>query len=404
MEELKSLQPNMKITAVICEYNPFHNGHKYMLDTLRKNGTTHIAAVMSGNFVQRGEPALFDKYTRTRAALSCGADLVLELPVSYAVSGAERFALGGVAVSDALGCADELAFGSECADIAALKAAAEGVMSGSVQQEIARLMDSGITFAAAREQAVRSGLGDNVADVLKSPNDILGVEYIKALTRIGSAMTPVPVKRTGAAHDSGDISGGTASASMIRELIAEGKPYRELVPEEAYELYSSYELPAEGRSARLETAWLYRLRTMSVSQLAVLPEVGEGLEHRIYSAIRQENTIEGIMTAVKSKRYTRARIRRILCYALLGFECSLLSGTPQYIRVLGFNSRGQEILRESRRKAKLPVIMRYSDAAALGEGASDFALETRADDIYALSEQTIAQCGRNCTEGVVVIK
>lgn len=392
----------MKITAVVCEYNPFHNGHKYMLETLRERGTTHIAAVMSGNFTQRGEPALFDKYIRTKAALRNGADLVLELPVSFAAAGAERFALGGAAVADALGCADELSFGSECADISVLKAAAEGVCSKCVQKEIAGLMDTGITFAAAREQAVRSVIGDTAADALGSPNDILAVEYIKALNKLGSPLVPCPVKRMGAEHDSMNAADNIASASLIRQLISEGRDYSKLVPASAYELYSSYPLPEEGRSARLGLAWLYRLRTMTADDFAALPEVGEGLQHRIYSAVRQENSIEGIISAVKSKRYTYARIRRILCYALLGFEKASLSPTPQYIRVLGFNDIGREILKESRKKRRLPLIMRYSDAAALGEKASDFVLETRADDIYALSERVIGKCGRNCTEGVQI--
>ena len=393
----------MKTSAVICEFNPFHNGHAYLLQEARKRGATHIITIMSGNFTQRGEPAIFDKYTRTRAALMCGADLVAELPLTYAAAYAERFAYGGVYLAKAFGCTNELVFGSESGDADAIIKAAKAVSDSAVRKLMKYELSGGMTFAAAREKAVFDICGNEISDILGSPNDILGVEYCKALLSLNSAIRPVAVKRIGAEHDSHDTKDEFASASALRGMLYNNKSISHYLPDAAKGLYDASVLPDESRIKRLEAAFLYRLRSMSKEEIALLPEISEGLENRIFSAVHNGVSYDGILSSVKTKRYTMSRIRRIMLYALLGIEKRSLSPSPQYIRVLGMNERGKEIIRASEKTAALPFIVRYSDAAALGDKASDFKLETKADDIYALSGRENDICGRNCTTPVVIL-
>lgn len=396
----------MRVSGVICEFNPFHNGHEYLLRKMRENGATHIVACMSGNFTQRGEPAVFNKYDRTRAALSCGADLVIELPVTFALSGAERFAFGGVYLLDSLGCCDELFFGSESGNIDLLSQAANAVDSAELSPLIQKYLSHGMTFAAARRSAVAELFDEGTAAVLSQPNDILGVEYIRAVNRIGSAMTPGTVYRCGAEHDSSEVSGKFASASHLRSMIGKGENIRQFVPERAYEIFSGSDNPPAdgGRMKRLIPMLMYRLRMMSVQDIAALPEISEGLENRIYSAVRQAVSYEELITLIKSKRYTRARIERILMYALLGFEKERLPIVPGYIKVLGFNERGREILRLAREKSSMPIIMKYSDIKKHGEVIRrEYETECRCDDIYALTGQNILPCGKNMTGKTVIV-
>ena len=393
----------MKVSAVICEFNPFHNGHEYLLSAVRSGGATHIAAIMSGNFTQRGEPAIIDKYTRTRTALTGGADIVIELPGSFAAGWAQRFARGGIGIADALGVVDELAFGSECGKTDILHKAAQALDSSTFSDALKQYLAKGMTFAAAREAAVHELSGKEISAVLANPNDILAVEYIRALSELGSSISPKPYKRLGASHDSMISDSGTASASLIRERMINGGDWCSFVPEYAKDIYRDSDIPSGGRRSKLETAMLYRLRSMSVQELSQLPLVSEGLENRLYSAIKNGCSVDNIIASVKTKRYTHARIRRILLYALLGFTSDGLSKNVQYIRVLGMNSRGREILKAAQNVSKLPIITRAAEAASLGAAASDFALETKCDDIYALTAGKILPCGGNCTEKMIII-
>lgn len=396
----------MKISCVICEYNPFHNGHEYMLKQLRENGATHIAVIMSGNFTQRGEAAIFDKFTRTRAALSGGADLVIELPVSFACANAQRFAYGGVFLADSLGCADELAFGSESGDSRLLIEAASAIDDERVQRLLGEKLGSGITFAAVREKAVEEIYGAHISQLLHSPNDILGIEYIRALKITDSRIRPFAVKRTGAGHDSVETENNITSAANIREMLYSGNEdaYR-CIPEAAAGIFRSAENkpPEGGRMRRLEAAMIYRLRTMTKDQLAALPDISEGLENRLYAAIRNSKCIEEIIEAAKSKRYTMARIRRLMTNALLGLERKSLEEMPGYIRILGMNSRGMEILRAAKQTAKLPVITKYSDLKPGTPEHRMFMQESLCDDIYALSEKSTDICGRNLTGKMIIL-
>jgi len=396
----------MTVSSLICEFDPLHKGHKYLLDTIRQNGSDMMIACMSGNFTQRGEPALFDKYTRTKAALLCGADIVIELPVFCACCGAERFAFGGVTLLHSLGIVDRLYFGSECGDIRLLRQAALAADDSRVTESMKVLLRDGLTFAAAREKAVEAVFGKDIAHILKTPNNILGTEYIKALESLNSSIVPCTVARTGTAHDSKTIHDGFVSASYLRELFISGEMTASYFPEPVSALFSDYRQAPQRRSRmdELEKAMLYRLRMMTLQELAQLPDISEGLENRLYKAIRTECSVEAILQAAKSKRYTMARLRRILLHAFLGFTRETCSAAPAYIRLLGFNTKGRELLRLLKQKAALPIISTPSKLPPLSEeGKRLFALECRCDDLYALSGNTVLPCGSNITTPLVTL-
>lgn len=396
----------MKISSLVCEYNPFHNGHALMLKKMRENGATHIVAVMSGNFTQRAEPALFDKYTRTKAALQNGVDLVIELPVSFACSYAERFAFGGVSIINALGCVDELCFGSECGNSSLLTSLAKAVCSEEISEAIKKYLKGGLSFAAARQKSIEEIYGTDIADLLSHPNDILAVEYIKAVKKLNSDLSIKTFKRIGAAHDSFDFTENIASASYIRELYFKKENYQEFIPKNTHSIYETAENQpfSSGRLSALETAILYKLRTMSLNELGELPEIGEGLHHRFYRAIQKGRSISEIADSVKTKRYTMTRIKRCMLYALLGFTKSGFMPSPVYIKILGFNHKGREVLREMRNTAKLPVIMKYRDCSDFSEEVEKmFIEETKCDDIFYLTGEKIEPCGKNCVSNLIIL-
>ena len=392
--------------AFICELNPLHNGHEYLLRKMQDSGCIRRIACMSGNFTQRGEPAVFDKFTRTRAALAAGADLVLELPVTYACAGAERFAFGGVYLLQALGIADRLYFGSECGDPALIRRTAAVLGQPEVSELLRCLLSEGITYAAARERAVREISGHEPAAILHQPNDILGTEYCKALMKLQSHIQPFAIQRTAAAHDSTIPTDTFASASYLRRQLYEGKDIDSYIPPSTREIVRSarQQLPAADRQQTIEAAMLYRLRMMSKDSFSALPDISEGLENRLYKAVHTCTSTADILACVKSKRCTMARLRRILMYAFLGITQEDCRSLPQYIRVLGFNRTGQTILRECKKSAALPVVTKAADIASLSEeGRKMFALESRCDDLYALTNHTVSPCGSNYTTKLIVV-
>lgn len=380
----------IKILGIVAEFNPFHNGHAYLLNKVRESGATHTVCVMSGNFVQRGDIAICSKVARAEMALRSGADLVLELPVTFATATAQRFARGAVATLNALGCIDALAFGSECGDAERLSTLADALNDNRVSQRIHEHLQSGITFAAARERAL-SECGYS-GEILRNPNDTLAVSYIEAINAIGAKMTPIAVKRVGIAHDGG-ADGEFASASHIRSLINEGKAVSPYIPHGALQILER-EINAGNAPfslERLEVASLARLRSMTVDEMASLPDISEGLEHRLYRATREQASVADIISAVKTKRYTQARLRRIVLCALLGLDKSVCSIDPQYIRVLGMNEKGRRILAAA--QPTLPLIARAKDASELNRfGTLLLAAEQRADNLAALASPAVGKC------------
>lgn len=376
-------------TAVICEFNPFHNGHKYLLESAKKVLKEPIIAIMSGSFTQRGEVAVCDKFVRAKSALENGADLVLELPVVFSLSGAEGFAKAGAAIASAFDCTNHLAFGSESGDCELLKRSANAVCDERVQALVRDGMKNGGYYPRELESAVKAVFGDEVSSVLCKPNNILAVEYIKALS--GTSVEPFSVARTGAAHDSRIADNDLASASHIREMLRNGentKKYAPYVPDEIT------------FSENLDRPLLYRLRTMTREEISKLPDVGEGLENRIADAAMQCSTSAEIADFVKTKRYTHARIRRILACALLGIEKAHTQIPIEYVRVLGFTKDGAELLKDCR----LNVVT--SAIAGLKIGGSTKALlekDISAYNISALAYRVPKKGGLDFTTQIVKI-
>lgn len=338
----------MKTYGIICEYNPFHNGHAYQIEQTRKEtGATHIVAVMSGNFVQRGEPALVDKFKRAEIAVQNGADLVIEMPVQYSLSSAEFFARSGIMLLGSLRCVDGVSFGSESGDIGELQKCADAVMKVSTQENLKPLISQGMSYPQAVQQLVALDQGPALAEVLDSPNNILAVEYLKSLKLLQlDKITPFTVKREGAGHDSEKPEGNIASGEYIRRLIDDGEDFSAYVPKETLEAVNAY----DDRDSlcwfeNLERIILFRLRTMTPPELASLPDMDQGLLNRIFQASRVAVSLEDLLEKVKTKAYTMARIKRILCSALLGVRAEDLRVPPVYGRILALNDRGAEILK-----------------------------------------------------------
>lgn len=389
----------MRCAAIVAEYNPFHNGHAYQIEEALRQGASHIAAVMSGNFTQRGEPALFDKFTRARAALCCGVDLVLELPLPYAIAGAQRFAAGAIGILDALGCVDDLVFGSECGDIARLTQAAQALRHRALYEYMDRHKKQGETFAKTRTRAVKELYGPSVAEVLKSPNDILACEYLRALQSLGCGILPKAIGRYGAAHDGPSTRQGFESASVLRERVYENNPaaLSPFVPAVALAVYTGAPCLLPGA---IELPMLIKLREQEECSLRGLPENSEGLHRRLLKAAREALTLEELYTLTKSKRYTLARIRRLALAAFLDLREEHSAGCPPYIRVLGMNERGRELLAGT--TARLPIGGSLKKLERLGGRAAEFArLESRAGDRYALLTSPRGKAGRDYTQRLV---
>lgn len=371
--------------AIIAEFNPFHNGHKALIDFAREYGCDGIIAVMSGCFVQRGEPAIAAPSVRAGAALMSGIDLILENPVTGAMAGARKFAESAVSVIEATGIADKLFFGSECGDIELLKKTAAITESKEFSDILRGELMSGKAFAAAREEAVKK-ICPEAAEILSNPNDILGIEYIRALKN--SEIEPVCFKRTGVGHDE-DADGVTASAGALREMLLNGRDISDYVPDGC-----SISNADIAKKENAERAVLARLRSASPEEIASAPDVSEGIENRIYEAARSALTLNDVYDTAKAKRYSHARIRRIVMSFYLGITAEDSRIPPQYIAVNGFTDNGREMLKEMRRKASLPVVMKNSDISSLSEKAKRiYELECRANDMYALCFDLPAPCG-----------
>jgi predicted nucleotidyltransferase len=392
----------MRVCGVIAEFNPFHNGHKYLLEKIREKGFDYIVAVMSGNFVQRGETAFLEKHLRTEQALLNGVDLVVELPLPYAVSSAEKFATGSVSILDSLGIVDSLCFGSECGDIAVLLKIAEIDSKGKISE----YLKDGITYASAFEKLVENELGADYSAVLSEPNNILAIEYIKALNRLESDIKPITVKRVGASHNSMKPEGDYCSASFIRENAGINN-ISDYLPDTAYEIIkkATEEKLCPVFLENNERAVLSFLRKCDKDYFSLLPDISEGIENRLYSAIREACSLEELYSLIKTKRYTLTRIKRLVLNAYLGVTSDYYDSLPPYIRVLGFNEKGRSVLKEAKEYSKKPVYSLASDFSSSEYEAKKFyELECRSTDLYYLSTDKIQPCGKEMTANAVIIK
>ncbi|MBQ9413735.1 MAG: nucleotidyltransferase family protein [Clostridia bacterium] len=396
----------MKIAGIVAEYNPFHNGHAYHIEHTRaerEGEATHVVAVMSGYFTERGEPALADPFLRAKAALMGGVDLVIELPLPWTLSSAEHFALGGVQILDALSCVDMLSFGSECGSIEPLQKLAALLENERVNARMRGLLDMGISYAEARQKAVLEIAGEAMAALLDFPNNTLAIEYLRAIKKTGSSMTPYTVKRMGAGHDDMAPVGGMASASLIRDMVRSGRLVNtaSYLPHAVCNLLSTAVqdgvCPAD--EALIERAVLAVLRRRPKEQLSTLPGLSEGIENRLHKAIAEAGSLEELYALIKTKRYPMTRVRRLVWNAFLGVTAAASEGMPPYIRVLAANEKGLEILRRAKDSdAKLPIVTRASQLDALDDRAKRFfTLECRAADMYALALPKPYPCGHEMT-------
>ncbi len=386
----------MKITAIISEFNPFHKGHKYLIDKARENGATHIVAVMSGNFVQRGESAVFSKWDRAKIALENGVDLVVENPLIFATASAQRFAFGGVGVIKGLGCVDEIAFGSESGDINELIKVADFIAEDNFSQEIQKYLKEGVSFPQAREMAISEKYGEEYGKILSSPNNILACEYISESKKAGLNIDFFTISRIGAEHD-GKEKDGYYSASDLREKLRNKTETDDEIFEDIRNKCKAFDF------TKLETAILVKLRSFTAEDFRNLPDVSEGMENRLYSAAQNSTSLDEFFELVKTKRYTLSRIRRICLCALLDIVKSDVSLPVTYVRVIGFNENGREILKIARDTASLPVVMKYSDIKSLDEKAQHvFETESKATDVFALCGEKVLPCGLEKTENIVI--
>ena len=384
----------MKISGMICEYNPFHNGHLHHIMETRKNGATHIVAVMSGNFVQRGDVAIMDKHTRAKLAVRSGIDLVIELPVQFCLSSAENFAAGAVYLLNSLGAVEELSFGSECGNISLLQKALDTVEMTAVSKAsvIRSIMEKGYTFPKALNSVI-NGTDPEIAYLITQPNNMLAIEYLRALKKFASPIEPFTVERKAVPHDGSQPADGFASASFIRENIMKrnGNFRIDKYTPKLWADAVKNDLSA-GRTAslkNLERVILYKLRNTSPQEIASINDVGQGLEYRIFNS-RNASSFEELIYTVKTKRYTMARIKRIMLSLLIGIRKEHMNCLPPYGRILAFNDRGREILAYAKNYASIPYAASIAKLSHLSESAGKFAeLEENASDVYGLALDSI---------------
>ncbi|MCI9155980.1 MAG: nucleotidyltransferase family protein [Lawsonibacter sp.] len=386
----------MKIIGIIAEYNPFHTGHAWHIAQTRGlfREETAVVAVMSGNWVQRGECAVADKWTRAEAALAGGVDLVLELPTVWAAASAEGFARGAMAILKATGMVDVLSFGSECGLAAPLMELAQCLSSPDFSAALRRELGPKRSFAQCRRQAAARLLGEETAALLDFPNNNLGVEYLRFLP---PGMEAVTVPRRGA-HDGKTVE-DFASASLLRQWIraedvARASPFQPL--------------PWKGKAADLrwlERAAIARLRSMTLEEAEALPDSGDGLAARLLCAARQTANLEELYALTKTRTYAHARVRRLVLYALLGLREQDRPPSPPYIRVLGFNGLGQRLLKKMNQRAFLPFFVKPAHARRYpSEVQPLFDLEARFTDLFALCFPTPRPGGLEWTTNPVIIQ
>lgn len=354
-------------TGIICEFNPFHSGHKYLIESF--GGNSGIVCVMSGNFVQRGDFAIFNKYDRAKSALENGADLVIELPTVCAVKSAEGFAESAVKLLESTGVCSQIAFGAECDDVQKLKEISDKLNNKEIQKEIALGLKSGLSYPASRNKILKS-------DLLSYPNNILAVEYLRF-----TKLSPIAIKRIGKGHDSDDRE---YSASQIRKQIIDNSDID----------YCS--------AQNCERAILSKLRSMSQDDFAEINDVSGGLENRIFEAVSKAVSLAELYDLIKSKDITHSRVRRIILRAYLGISENLPDEAP-YIKILGFNSIGREILSQMKKNASLPIVSRFSDISD-DEHKEFFKREALYTDLHGLGFKKPKECKSEYTSRIITVK
>ena len=407
------------IVGIIGEYNPFHNGHKYHLEESKKiSNSDYSVAIISGNFVQRGNVSIIDKWSKAEMALNNGIDLVIELPTIYSISSAENFAYGAIKTLNSLNIVDYISFGSEIGDLDTLNLFAD-IFTKQPSEYVSLLnheLSKGLSFPKARENAVLMYLNDirKYSNVLSSPNNILGIEYLKALKKTKSPIRPLTIKRKEVDYNDITIKNNFASASSIRNILINNKlsklPY--LMPKETYKVF--YNCFQNGHIvkdlAMYEKEIIFTLRKMALSEIANLPDVSEGLEHNIKNAANSCNTLAEFINIVKTKRYTSTRINRILLYALLGITKKDMKDSTKnipYIRVLGFNQKGKELLSVISNNARnidiMTSVKKYIDNNPSKYSKRMLDIDINATNIYTLGYKKNSFANLDYTHNLIIL-
>lgn len=385
----------MNICGIIAEYNPFHNGHKFHIEQSRRLGASHIACVMSGSFTQRGGIAIMDKWARAEIAVKNGADLVVELPVRYSLASANTFARAGVLALENLRV-NTISFGSECGDIAALKRLASAVLEVQSSPILTHEIKAGKSYPRALQAALLSTHQDTLAPLLLEPNNALAIEYINALR--GSHISPVTIVREQAAHDS-DFAGETiASASHIRALLADAISAHRYLPENSHDTLLQLEKNGDFPvfQSTIEPMIMYKLKSMTVDDFMLLPDVIEGLENRLFRASKEARTLLEFYSLVKTKRYTLARIRRIVYCAFIGITKKSQNVPLDFLHVLAANNRGFEILKNA--CSTIPICTNFK--TLFSQKKSSLVQDIFATDIFSLAKPSPKKSGEDFTHGI----
>lgn len=373
----------MKIVGILAEYNPLHSGHIYHLSKT-KDETDGVVVLLSGHLMQRGEFARYDKWSRAKAALVAGADLVLELSSTFCCASAERFASSAVSIFDRLGCIDVMSFGSESGDIDSILSVARAIDGIEQTKEFKERIKLGESYPKARQAA----LGKE-GELLSHPNNTLAVEYCKAILKSNSKITPKTVRRVGAPHD-GQNEDVIVSASFLRENESKMERY---IPKEILDCFTNPSKPSD-------ILFLSQLRQLTPNDFLKLPDVSDGLENRLYKAAKSACSLDEFYSLAKSKFLTHSRLRRIAIYALVGITKDILPSTPSYARILGFNKVGREILNRAN-KDKIFLSPDFPEISKRFPNESRF--DVVATDLFYLGTNYIGICGQDYHRHPIVI-
>jgi predicted nucleotidyltransferase len=409
-----------RILGIVSEYNPFHNGHLYHLEKSKEIvDPDYTVCIMSGNFVQRGNTSLVDNWSKAEMALKNGVDLVIELPTVYSISSAENFAEGAIKILSSFNMPTTISFGSECGDLNVLQNFANIILS-EPKEYVSILnheLQNGLSYPKARENALLMYLNDirKYANILSEPNNLLGIEYLKAIKKLKSNVTPLTIKRIGAEYNSINVGKKYASATAIRQVLCKTKDtsnLKNVVPEETLKILEEKLKYNQLIPSLLtyEKEIIYILRKMTIAQISELQDVTEGLEFKIKDAANSCNNLEDLINTIKSKRYTRTRIQRILLYALFNITKKDISDAYKivpYIRVLGMNSRGKLLLsRISRINKKIQIVTslkRYIDACNNKVIKNMLEKDILATNIYTLGYEYDSKANLDYTKKIVII-
>ncbi|MGN1039096.1 MAG: nucleotidyltransferase family protein [Oscillospiraceae bacterium] len=392
---------NPRVAAVIAEFNPFHNGHQYLLNQIRDEGFEFIIAIMSGNFVQRGEPAIVNKFVRAKTALSAGFDMVLELPTVYSLASANVFASAAVYILNSTSIVDCIFFGSESGDLSYLEYLKNITETLNFKKELNRELNKGVSYPKAVECSIlKIDRAQNIS-LLDSPNDILALEYIRALSRLNSKIKPWAIKRIGTGHNALSFTSNIASGSFLRSQLKVGiNNIMPFVPQNVFailrEAYSKGVMPATIQLG--ERAIFARLRNLTQEQLKVIAGANEGLENRLIQRLKTATSFEDLLSSVKCKRYTRSRISRLIFNAFLDIKAKEQLKMPEYIRVLGVQHAKEVLINLLYKNSKLPIVFNINKINNLNLSIQNALLhEARNTDAYSLFLPQIGKSGAEYT-------